>query len=596
MILLARTNPEAESKYKGLSFFLAPMKVAGVETTKIKKLTGEYGFTQTFFTDARVPADELMGGEGNGWKVAMQTLEYERGARVGQAGGYITTDLDTFAIAALAKDLERGGRSVLDDDVLADEVVDYLIEAQSLTLNGIRRRIPGLIEDRPHALPLMNKLVSSEFVREVNEFAIRLQGPLGAYYRGDENAVDARSAAEHRKFNATSSASMCSAFQRHDNHMTSLKQSLGGIGVSEEQIELRNVAAAFCREKSPVDKVRALLEDDLGHDPDVWTEVCQLGWLGIAIPEEYGGAGLSLTEVTPVIEQMGKNLMGGPFLSTTLAAQAILIGGTNAQKAAYLPAIAEGQIATTALTEANADFDLTNISATATQKGDTLELSGSKILVADAQIAELIVASVKLSGEVALVLIPKSAVPDDNLRREIVIDETRRSFEVSLDGISVPATNLMDTSQTSAALEHIELTASLLLSAEMCGGAQACIDYTVDYLNTRTQFGKKIGAYQALKHATVDAFVDYEKARSHLYSAAWCFSEQGRGEIAVRMAKAQATKAFSYAADRAIQFHGGFGFTYDCDAQLYRRRAMWCASRFGDARWHKKKLAKLLLS
>jgi len=190
MILLARTNPDAENKYKGLSFFLAPMKIPGVETTKIKKLTGEYGFTQTFFTDAQIPADELMGGEGNGWKVAMQTLEYERGARVGQAGGYITTDLDTFAIASLAKELERGGKSVLEDEVLADQVVEFLIEAQSINLNGIRRRIPGLIEDRPHALPLMNKLVSSEFVREVNDLAIRLQGPLGAYYRGDPNAID----------------------------------------------------------------------------------------------------------------------------------------------------------------------------------------------------------------------------------------------------------------------------------------------------------------------------------------------------------------------------------------------------------------------
>ena len=190
MILLARTNPEAENKYKGLSFFLSPMKIPGIETVKIKKLTGEYGFTQTFFTDARIPADELMGGEGNGWKVAMQTLEYERGARVGQAGGYITTDPDTFAIADLAKSFERGGSSVLEDEVIADRVVDFLIEAQSLNLNNIRRRIPELIEDRPHGLPLMNKLVSSEFVREVNEFAIRLQGPLGSYYRGDPNAVD----------------------------------------------------------------------------------------------------------------------------------------------------------------------------------------------------------------------------------------------------------------------------------------------------------------------------------------------------------------------------------------------------------------------
>ena len=378
--------------------------------------------------------------------------------------------------------------------------------------------------------------------------------------------------------------------------MSALKNSLGGIGVSEEQMDLRHVAVAFCREKSPTDKVRALIEDELGHDPATWKEMGELGWLGIAIPEEYGGIGLSLAEATPVAEQMGRNLMGGPFVSTTLAGQAILAGGTEAQKAAYLPAIAEGKAATLALTEPNADFDLTNIAASAEQVGSDLKLSGAKILVTNAKVAEHIIASVKLDGETALVIIPASSIPDANLRRETVVDETRRSFELTLDGISVPAENLMDLDKTDAALEHIELAANLLLAAEMCGGAQACIDYTVEYLNTRTQFGKKIGAYQALKHATVDAFVNYEKARSHLYSAAWVFSEQGRGEIAVRMAKAQADKAFSFAADRAIQFHGGFGFTYDCDAQLYRRRAMWCAAQFGDARWQKKKLAKLLLS
>jgi len=190
MILLARTNPDAKTKYAGLSFFLIDMLQDGVTTQKIKKLTGEHGFTQTFFTEARVPAKELMGKEGEGWKVAMQTLEYERGARVGQAGGYMTTELDTFAIAELAKELERGGKPVLDDEVLADRVVEFMIDAQSISLNHARRRIPGLMEDHPTGLPLMNKLIHSEFVREVNEFALRLQGPKAAYYKGDPNAID----------------------------------------------------------------------------------------------------------------------------------------------------------------------------------------------------------------------------------------------------------------------------------------------------------------------------------------------------------------------------------------------------------------------
>jgi len=182
------------------------------------------------------------------------------------------------------------------------------------------------------------------------------------------------------------------------------------------------------------------------------------------------------------------------------------------------------------------------------------------------------------------------------MRREILIDETKRSFMLDLDGLTLPESALMDEDKTAAALARIELTAILLASAEQVGAAQSCIDYTVDYLKTRKQFGKLIGSYQALKHTIVDAYVDYEKARSLLYAAANSFEEQGKGEVATRMAAVGAGRALSFAADRSIQFHGGFGFTYDCDAQLYRRRAIFHDSLFGNIRWHKKKLAGLLFT
>ncbi len=190
MILLARTNPDAPNKYAGLSFFLAPMKIPGVETTPIRKLTGEYGFTQTFFTDARIPADSLMGEEEQGWLIAMRTLEYERGARGGQAGGYVITPLDAFAILDLAKKAQRDGAPVMDDPVMREKLVDFLIEAQSLKLCDQRAKIAPLNQDRPMALPLTNKLMFTEFARRLNEFAVTLLGARGGYYVGDENAVD----------------------------------------------------------------------------------------------------------------------------------------------------------------------------------------------------------------------------------------------------------------------------------------------------------------------------------------------------------------------------------------------------------------------
>ena len=370
---------------------------------------------------------------------------------------------------------------------------------------------------------------------------------------------------------------------------------LGQIGITEAQIDMLGVAENFCREKSPIDKVRSLMTDDLGYDPDVWKQIGALGWLAIAIPEEYDGVGLTMTEVVPVAEQMGRYMLHTPFMATTLAAQALVAGGTDQQKSDILPQIAGGGAATLALSENNGDWNLHNIDAIATATKDGFNLSGTKTFVMDLPSADWVIISAKLDGKTALFVVPKSNIPDSSIKREVLIDETKRSYELILDGLSVGADALMDQVKIDAALVHIHLVATLLGAAELTGGCQSCIDYTVEYLGTRKQFGKLIGSFQALKHPTVDAFVDYQKSRSLLYTAAYSFDRQGEGEVATRMAKAQADKAMSFAADRAIQFHGGFGFTYDCDAQLYRRRAIFHASQYGDAQYHKTKLADLLL-
>ncbi len=190
MILLARTNPDAPTKYKGLSFFLAPMGADGVETVPIRKLTGEYGFTQTFFNNARIPADCLMGEEGEGWKVAMRTLEYERGARGGQPGGYVMTYPDIADVVALAKTAKYNGKPALDDPMIRDEMVSLLMEARALRLSSQRGRIQPLVQDRPFSIPLSSKLASTEFMKRMADFATRLQGMRAAYYVGDDDALE----------------------------------------------------------------------------------------------------------------------------------------------------------------------------------------------------------------------------------------------------------------------------------------------------------------------------------------------------------------------------------------------------------------------
>lgn len=378
--------------------------------------------------------------------------------------------------------------------------------------------------------------------------------------------------------------------------MTFDPQALGRLGITEEQVELMDVAENFCRDKTTIADVRNLMACGAGLDVSSNIELAAMGWFGIAIPEEYNGVGLSLAEAVPVAEQIGRRLMMVPFIPATVAAQAILTGGTQAQKASYLPKIVQQGSATLALSESNGAFDLNDIEATATLGADGYTLSGTKTLVENLDASKTLVLSAKVEGELRLFVLETDLIDNHAMRQEILIDETKRAFTLNLEGMVLPETALMDEGKTQVTLQRIDLASNLLSSAEQVGGAQSCIDYTVDYLNTRKQFGKLIGSYQALKHTIVDAYVSYEKARSLLYAAAHSFEEQGKGEVATRMAAVGAGRALSFAADRAIQFHGGFGFTYDCDAQLYRRRAIFHDSLFGNTRWHKQKLAGLLFN
>ena len=190
MILLARTDPQAERRYNGLSFFLAPMGTEGITTSPIQKLTGDYGFTETFFTDARIPARCLMGEEGHGWRIAMQTLQYERGAEAGAAGGVsiLATVMDD--LLRIAEDVQRDGQPLMNDPVTRDNLVKFLIEEQALYLAEKRVKIPALCADYPNSLALSTKLRGTEFFRRMRQYALTLQGASSALYVGDEDAVE----------------------------------------------------------------------------------------------------------------------------------------------------------------------------------------------------------------------------------------------------------------------------------------------------------------------------------------------------------------------------------------------------------------------
>jgi alkylation response protein AidB-like acyl-CoA dehydrogenase len=368
------------------------------------------------------------------------------------------------------------------------------------------------------------------------------------------------------------------------------------IQFSDEQAMLLDSATAFCRERSPSLTVRSLIATDTGFDRGLWQEITALGWLGIAVPEGQGGSGLTIGHTAVIAETMGRHLLATPFDSTQLCIQGLLAGGTASQQAHWLARLCQGAIGTVALFEDEGDWTLTRPQCRAELQGATATLQGAKTLVTDAAVADLLLVSVLLDGAPALAVLPDASLPTGSLQRETVIDETRRSCRLQLDDVTLPASALITGAPALAALRAIRDAGLLLAAACAAGGIAGALDVVVDYLNTRTAFGRKIGSYQSLKHTCADILTGLERSRSHVAHAATLMVDGDDAEVALRMAKAEAGDSFVFAGDRAVQFHGGFGFTYDCDAQLYLRRALWLQPWFGDSAHQRQQLADQLLA
>ena len=365
---------------------------------------------------------------------------------------------------------------------------------------------------------------------------------------------------------------------------------------TDEQEQFRAIVQRFLNDKSPTTEVRRLMETTEGFDPAVWRQLSdELGLPAVHIPEAYGGQGFGFVELGIVLEEMGRALLCAPYFSgTVLAANAILNAGTEEQKSMLLPPIASGEcIATLAITEPNGRWDASGIELTATPANGAFELQGSKSFVLDGHIADLIVIAARAPGTrgeegVSLFTLPGDA-PGLERRLLDTVDATRKQARLEFNGVRAELLGEQD--HAWAALTKTLDQASVALANEIVGGAQQMLDTAVAYAQMRMQFGRQIGSFQAIKHKCADMLLEVELAKSAAYYAADAAAEDDPELPALAsLAKSLASETYMRAAAECIQIHGGIGFTWDNDTQLWFKRAKSSEVFLGDPSYHRELL------
>jgi len=375
------------------------------------------------------------------------------------------------------------------------------------------------------------------------------------------------------------------------------------IGFTEEQELLRTSARKFLENECPSAFVRQRMAEPAAMTENFWQKLAEQGWFGILYPDEVGGSALGLVDMTVLMEEMGRAVMPGPFFSTVLlGGSAILEAGSPGQRQEWLPRIAEGSAKVSlAWTEPNARWDAAGIVATGRETAGGFVLSGTKLFVPDAHLSDALVIAVRtrdgstMEDGVSLFLVPKEAA-GIGVTLLPTIDETRKLCEVRLDNVAVSAAALLGERHGGwPGLARVLDRATVALCAEMCGGAQQVLEMTTAYAKIRIAFGKPIGSYQGVKHQAADMLVAIENAKSLTYYAAWAVDEGlAEAPLAVSMAKAAASDMYRKVANTGIQLHGGIGFTWEHDLQLYFKRAKASEVAFGDSTWHRERVARLL--
>jgi alkylation response protein AidB-like acyl-CoA dehydrogenase len=373
------------------------------------------------------------------------------------------------------------------------------------------------------------------------------------------------------------------------------------FSLSSDQELIKDTARKFLEKECPKEKVRALLGSEKGYDPETWRQMAELGWMGLALPEEYSGFGGGLLDLALVLEEMGRALLPAPFFTTVAACGLpILAFGTAGQKEKYLPPIAGGEaLWSLALTEARGSIEGADLALSATAGGDGYLLDGSKLFVDYGQAADafLVVARTEKGAspvEGLTVFIVDSGSP--GIEKEKLSTTARdQQWEIGFSQVRVPGENILgEPGRGAQVLTFIQQRTALLKSAEMLGGAQAVLEMTTAYAKERVQFGAVIGSFQAVQHNLVDLFNTLQGLRWLVYEAAWRTDAGLPGFPAaplISMAKARANQVYQRICIDGMKLHGAIGFTEELDMGLYHLRTRADLAAGGDTRFHLERIA-----
>ncbi|MBK6561049.1 acyl-CoA dehydrogenase family protein [Candidatus Amarobacter glycogenicus] len=358
------------------------------------------------------------------------------------------------------------------------------------------------------------------------------------------------------------------------------------LGLSEEQELLKNSAREFLEKECPEEHVRAMEEDEKGYSPELWKKMADLGWQGLMIPEEHGGAGFSFLDLAVLVEEFGRALVPGPFIPNQVAAAILLAAGSDAQKKKYLPKLADGSsIFTYAFTEPSGRWDRDGVQ----MKLEGGKLNGTKLFVPDAAVADYIVTAARKGNDMVAVVVPRSAVQVTVLKT-IASD---KQAEVVYKDVAVADDDVMAVPQ--AVGDTIRNQATVLECAYLVGLAQKDFEISVNYAKERVQFGRPIGSFQAIQHKAADMVTDVDGMRFIMYKAAWATSEgEDSAQMDVAMAKAWCSDASRRVVAHGQQIHGGIGFTKDYVIQLFFRRQKRAELFWGDGDFHRERVAQML--